>query len=227
MVTGGPFWDPSLYKATASYAWLEMNLSINRFSSLFSLLFSPQLKLAESSSTGLAACPGTIFGKHGMYMDATGVVYVVALITCLLLICLYTLENLVLFLCHCLESKRYSSDNRYYLREADVHRTLSLPPVHDKETVGLHESSYDVETIPQKKEPTLTLKRVHSGLTKIRHGSIKVLKKVGNKIKTQIYESKKRRCVNNLIFGNRIDRIITYFMIKPPLYQPKTEINVP
>jgi hypothetical protein len=114
----------------------------------------------------------------------------------------------VLFLCHCLKSKRYSPNKRYYLREADVHRTLSLSPVHDKETVGVHESSYDVETetMPQKKEPTLTLKRVHSGLSKIRHGSIKILKKVGNKIKAQIYESKKRRCVNNSIFGNRINR---------------------
>ncbi len=99
----------------------------------------------------------------------------------------------MLFHCHCLELKQYSPDNRYYLREADVHRTLSLSPIHDKETVGLHESSYDVETMPQKKKPTLTLKRVHLGLSKIRHGSIKVLKKVGNTIKTQIYESKKRR----------------------------------
>jgi hypothetical protein len=82
MVTGGQFWDPSLYKATANYAWLGNNKLVNdSFSFFIFLTFLPQLKLAESSSSGLAACPGTMFGKHGMYMDATGVVYVVSRIT--------------------------------------------------------------------------------------------------------------------------------------------------
>ena len=55
--------------------------------------------------------------------------------------------------------------------------------------------TYTSQPVSSKDESKSGLKKVQSGLKKIRRKSVKVLKKVGDKIKNQIRESKKRRCV--------------------------------